>query len=397
MCFVHCAQFSGVLRHFQPVLPPEQHTNRAVCAHESPSRHPVFVHNDKKEENNWENLAFGYNLFTIMRYNIYVYFVSEDSLCGKFKDTMQSQGSKVKIYRTGTLILCAVGFAAYLASYLIAGDGSDYFSSNQILPKIATGLSVAAILWFLSALVRIPKNTLPTEDFMRGKPCIAAAFPIIGTLGTGAIGMSYLDPTELAAILVRQRPIDTNAICTLLVAVGTLLSIGYYALRAINSPKTNNAAVVLGLGPVSLLTGLCGLTYFELDHHMNAPAKLGLQLAFVATMLYLTAELRYLLDRAQPRRYLSSACLALFANTCALAGAFPALLNPTQTVHGVRILAFALLCLCNGAYIAYRLFSFSAHCQAPVTPDVPAIPKMPEQTGKDDQEDGCEQQDPMAS
>lgn len=317
---------------------------------------------------------------------------------------MQTHGHKVKIYRTSTLILCAVCFAAYLVSYLNAGAGSDYFHPDQALPKIAGALSVVSVLWFLSALVWIPKNTLPAEDFTRSKLCIAAVPPIIGTLSAGALGLTYFSLSDLAAVLTKQQPIGTNAICFTLVILGTLGSVIYYALRAINASGSAEVTVIFGLGPVALLTGLCGLTYFESDHHMNAPAKLALQLAFVATMLFLTAEMRYALHRAQPRRYLASACLGLFANTCALAGAFPVIISPAQAVHGTRILGFALLCLCNGVYIAYRLFAFTAYCNKPATPDTPEIsnptdtPDTPEQTqGKDDQEDGCEQQDPMAS
>ena len=296
------------------------------------------------------------------------------------------------------MILCALGFAAYLACYLAISDGSDYFPPDQLLPKVAAALSIASLLWFASALVLIPKNTLPTEDFTAGKPCIAAVFPIIGTLGAGAIGLTYFTPADLAAVLVRERPIDTGIICAAMLTIGVIGSIGYYALRTINSDKTTDTTAILGFGPIALLTGLCGLTYFETDHHMNAPAKLALQLAFVATMLFLTAELRCSLHRAQPRRYLTSACIALFANTCAITGAAPALLHPEQTVHSTRIIGFALLCLCNGIYVAYRLFSFSAFCNKPVITDTPTTPDTPEQTqGKDDQEDGCEQQDPMAS
>lgn len=301
---------------------------------------------------------------------------------------MNSQGSKVKVYRATALIMSAVGFALYLLCYLMAKDNTDYFIAGHPLPLLANVLAAVSVLWFASALVLIPKDALPTGDFMRGKPCIAAAFPIIGTLGAGALSLTYFGPDEMTALLAHQAPLDANAICAILVVLGVLLSIVYYALRAINHAKTASATVIMGLGPVALLTGLCGLTYFESDHHMNAPAKIALQLAFIATMVFLTAELRCTLDRAQPRRYLASACIALFANACALSGAFSVVFNPESAVHGTRILGFSLLCLCNGIYIAYRLLSFSEFC-APTA--------VPEQTQEKEQDDGCQQQDPMAS
>ena len=164
---------------------------------------------------------------------------------------------------------------------------------------------------------------------------------------------------------------------------------------------------------------------------MNAPAKVGIQLAWIATMIFLTAELRCSLDKAQPRRYLTSACIALFANACAISCVLPVLLKTTENLHGTRMLAFSALCLGCLIYIAYRLAAFTAFCNQPPKEDPveaqadgeipaedPETPSQespvettqeifdpitdtntdPEQTqGKDDQQDGSQQQDPMAS
>ena len=324
-----------------------------------------------------------------LSYIIYMYiFVYRRFPLPGICNTMESQGSKVKVFTLTALILSAVGFALYLLSYSAAGDGSDYFMQGHPLPMLANALAFVSVLWFVSALVLIPKNALPTNDFMRGKLCAAAVFPIIGTLGAGALILAYFGPQELAALLAKEIKIDSTALCTALTAFGAVLSLVYYALRMINAQSTANVSVIMGIGPVAFLTGLCGLTYFEMDHHMNAPTKIALQLAFIVTMVFLTAELRCTIDRAQPRRYLASACIALFANTCAISGAFPVLFNPAEAVHGTRILGFAFLCLCNGIYIAYRLITFCKFCNPSVVPA--------QMQGKE-QEDGCQQQDPMAA
>ena len=301
---------------------------------------------------------------------------------------MNTQGSKVKVYCSVALIVSALGFALYLLCYLLAGDGTDYFIASHPIPKLANALAIAFLLFSASALVLIPKDALPTENFMQGKPCFAAAFPIIGTLGAGAVGLSYYGMDELTALFNGKGNLDATAICAILVMLGVLLSIAYYVLRVINHAGTASASIFTGLGPVALLTGLCGLTYFEADHHMNAPVKIALQLAFIATMVFLTAEMRWVLDKAQPRRYLASASVALFANACAIAGAFPVFSDLAGAVHGTRILGLTLLCLCNGIYIACRLISFSKFCNAP---------SQIEQNQEKEQNDGCQQQDPMAS
>jgi len=311
---------------------------------------------------------------------------------------MNSQVSKVKVFTATAFVLSIVGAVSYLLSYLLATDGTDYFISGHPIPLLSHILSIVSVLWFACPLLLIPKGALPEADFIAGtkKPSIISAAPIIGTLSAAAISFTYYEPADLLGVLTRQHALDTTVICVFLTLIGIILSAAYYLLRIANPSGLNGAVVMLGLGPIALMTGLCGLTYFELDHHMNAPAKIGMQMAWIATMLYLISELRVTLGKAQPRRYLSMASIALYANACACIPFFTSLPNAT-TVHSARIVGFALFCLCNCLYVGYRLIQFCHLCS--MTDDVPDTnaAAIPEQThGKDDQ-DGCQQQDSMAS
>ena len=308
---------------------------------------------------------------------------------------MNSQSSKVKVFFATAFILTSIAAILYALSYLVAGDGTDYFISGHPLPMLAKILSVVSVAWFACALILIPKDTLPTDDcaIATGKPCALAAAPIVGSLAAGTISLTYIEPSDL----LHATPLNTTTLCGLLAIIGMIFSIVYYLLRMINSPKLSQACVILGAGPAAMMTGLCGLTYFELDHHMNAPAKVGMQLAWIATMLFLICELRMTLGKAQPRRYLAFVCIAFFANACAATPAFKLLTTTADPVHKTRLLGFALLCVCNCIYVGYRLIQFSAFCRASAQPDSPDTPAAPDQTqGKDDQ-DGCQQQDTMAS
>lgn len=310
---------------------------------------------------------------------------------------MNTQGSKVKVYSLTAFILSFAGAVAYLLCYLLASDGSDYFISGHPLPLLANALSIVSVVWFASALVLIPKGTLPESDFMIAtkKPAPVAAAPIIGTLAAAAISFTYYEPTDLIGVLLQQRAINTTTICALLTLIGAVLSIIHYLLRLANSSGSSSAVVVLGVGPIALMTGLCGLTYFELDHHMNTPAKIGLQIAWIATMLFLVSELRVTLNKAQPRRYLAVSCIALFANACASIPLFTTIPNIETVVHGARMMGFSLFCLCNCIYVSCRLIQFCRLCNTTAsTPDAAPIPEQSH--GKDDQ-DGCQQQDSMAS
>ena len=312
---------------------------------------------------------------------------------------MKAQSSKVKVFCTTAFILTAAATLLYSLCHLLAGDGTDYFVQGHPLPLLANILSAVSALWFASALILIPKDVLPEDDFITetGKPYAAAVAPLIGVLAAGTITLTYYEASDLAGVLAGTRALDATLICALLAMAGAILSSIYYLFRLINTPKLNNTCVVLGIGPIALLTGLCGLTYFELDHHMNAPVKIGLQLAFIASMLFLICELRCSLDKSQPRRYLAFAGIALLANACASIPALVSLIGHSDAIHSMRISGFALLCLCNCIYAACRLIQFTRFCNIAAQTASPDIFPDPEQMqGKDDQ-DGCQQQDSMAS
>lgn len=334
---------------------------------------------------------------------------------------MNPQFSKVKTFCYTAFILAAVASCLYALSYVFASDSSVYFISRHPLPMLANSLSIACVIWFAGALVLIPRETLPTGDFMiaTGKPFAVAVAPIVGTLAAGTVSFIYYEPDNLPGFVIQQfslllqgravDPMFPTAICVSLAVIGAALSGAYYLFRTFNVPNLNKACVVLGAGPIALMTGLCGLTYFELDHYMNAPIKIGLQLSWIATMLFVTSELRVTLDKAQPRRYLATACMALFANACAAIPTLPLLFGSTETVHRINIQGYVIMCLCNCIYIGWRLSQFTAFCQMPVqtdhptettnqenTPDAPVPPDPEQNQGKDDQ-DGCQQQDSMAS
>ena len=313
---------------------------------------------------------------------------------------MNAQAQKVKTFCRTAAALSIVGLLLYTLCYFFAGDGSDYFVAGHPLPLIANILSIVSLIWFLCAGVLIPKDSLPTDDFMiaTGKPFAIAAAPLVGTLAAGAISFTYYEPSDLIAVFfLHEKAVSASTICALLCAIGDVLCGTYFFFRMINVPNLNNACVVLGVGPIALLTGLCGLTYFELDHHMNAPVKIGLQLAWIATMLFIISELRCTLNKAQPRRYLSTACIAVFANTCACAPLLKYLIAADNVSHKTRIFGYILFCACNCVYIAYRLFQFYALCTKDTPTDSPAISPDSDQTQGKDNQDGCQQQDSMAS
>lgn len=287
---------------------------------------------------------------------------------------MNPQSQKVKVFVRSAFILSALGTLLYTLSHWLATDGSGYFVQGHPLPLLANILSAVCVLWFLCACILIPKGVLPAGDFMINthKPFTVAVAPIVGTLVAGAVSFIYYAPYDLIGFIIQQiqlmlqdqavSSLLPTAICVLLTTVAALMSAVYFLLRMLGCDNLRALITGLGFGPILLLTGLCGVTYFDQTTYMNSPVKIAFQLAWIAMLLFMTAELRFTIDAAQPRRYLACACIALYANGAA---SIPHLvyLFKNQPVSYAD-LAYAVLCLGSCIYLICRMIQFSKFCCA---------------------------------
>ena len=119
----------------------------------------------------------------------------------------------------------------------------------------------------------------------------------------------------------------------------------------------------LGFFPPVACALLVCILYFDTSLEMNAPLKVTAQCALLPLMLYFTAELRYLLDRALPRLYLALALGSLaLSSLCTLA-------VPVAVIAGfldnANCLAAALVVLGVNITILFRLKRFLTPIPSP--------------------------------
>ncbi len=281
---------------------------------------------------------------------------------------MNPQTQKVKVFFRTAIALSTIGTALYTPAHLLATDGSGYFTLGHPLPLLANILSIVCVLWFACALLLIPKGVLPTDDFTQRKSAlsIAAMAPVIGSLAAALICFTM------------RSSQGTVGLCAKLGLLAALVSAVYFLLRLFGCDNLCTLLTGLGIGPILLAAAMCGLTYFDQSTYMNSPTKIGFQLAWITMMLFMTGEIRFTVSAPQPRRYLASACIALYANAVASIPLAVYLFKGGALSYAD--LAFAVLCLGNCIYVGCRLGQFTKFCATP-------IPEAPEPADAQDSPD----------
>ncbi len=293
---------------------------------------------------------------------------------------MNPQAQKVKVFTGTAVALSALGTILYTLAHLLATDGSGYFTSGHPLPHLAGILSVVCVLWFACALILIPKGVLPEQDFTRRKSALSAVSiaPAIGSLAAALI------------CYTARSARGTVGLCAKLGLLIAIVSTAYFLLRLFGCDGLRALLTGLGMGPILLAAAMCGLTYFDQSTYMNSPVKIGFQLAWIAMMLFMTGEIRFTVGAAQPRRYLATACIALYAN--AVASIPQAVYLIKGDLSSYADLAFAVLCLGNCIYVGCRLYQFAKCCTSPVPEASEQVDAQdsPDQIQGKDTCDGCQ-------
>lgn len=193
--------------------------------------------------------------------------------------------------------LALIGVSALLltiAMLTVYEPNTSYFSANTPLPLLATLCAlVGAACGIASALFITPAKTLSSPFFPS-----AAFFSCIGFLFGG--------------ILLLFNSTRSQAPLT---AFFFFIAALYSLLSAFASPKAANSVTVI-LGFLTVIACALGnvYCYFDVSLEMNAPVKIILQTALLFTMIYYTAEIRFLLAREKKRFYLALAFCALAAS-----------------------------------------------------------------------------------
>lgn len=264
---------------------------------------------------------------------------------------MNAIHAKLKIYAYSLFTLSGIAVVLRVCALLLAYEtDSGYFSVSTPLPAISNALLILSLLWALSMLIFIPRDTLAaTSPEFSGFSVFASA--LCGFCFVFYAAYSFIGAYR-GTVTFHPDTFQRDKILHYLICATAFLA-GLYLLAALKpSLRTNRARILLGFFlPVWALLALARC-YFDLYHAMNDPIKIMLQMALIGIMLFFLHELRFLLGQAQPRFSLVCSFTALLL--CGVGGT-ACLISIPQLSAALSDYAFEIMLLTAlWLYILFR-------------------------------------------
>lgn len=258
---------------------------------------------------------------------------------------MKNQNALVFGLRLGSAVSALFAEILQLLAILLQYDNaSNYFAHGAKLPTIAVICAVIGVVLGIVAAVLTDPKTLPHTVFS-DKPCVNPAS--VGFLAA-------------AVCMVVSITAGSASVWSILFIVSALLATVYTV--CVNLPTVRRSATAVAfVGFFSVISCilLCAYYYFDLSLEMNAPLKTMVQLGVLATMIYFTAEIRFLLGNGQKRVFLALS-FALVS-----IGALSSLAVPIAFLAGridrIDYLAGALLTLSVELTATLRIYHLLKH------------------------------------
>ena len=231
------------------------------------------------------------------------------------------------------------------------GPDTNYFQADSPLPILAVIFSlISAVAGTLAAMTTKPSTLAAAPFGNRSYPTPAAFGFLFAAIVILLFNHNQLNPT-----------VGTLAALFLALAVLYAILIGFPIAKA-------KASIVALLGFLAVIACilLTAYYYFDTSIEMNAPLKTATQTGILFSLILYTEEIRYLLDRARPRFYLS---------VCTWVVSIGALSTPamlvgflTDRIDRADYTAGAFLILCIMVTALIRIHTL-LHPQVPTTPD----------------------------
>lgn len=194
--------------------------------------------------------------------------------------------------RYASIALAAVAALLQIIATLRCYDPeANYFAVGALLPVFAVVAAfLGAILGTVAAyLTKIDTNSM---EIFPSRVSVLGFFPAVG------FGAS-------ACLFAVQFLVKSPSTLSILTALITALSAFCALATAIPSIRRNTTATaVLGFLPPIACILYNAHYYFDATLEMNAPLKTATQVGLLIAMLYLVAEIRFLLGTPQPRVFL---------------------------------------------------------------------------------------------
>ncbi len=180
------------------------------------------------------------------------------------------------------LLISGLQALAYLTAY--EAPTANYFARGSVLPSAAALLASLTCLFGIFAAARTPRGLLFCRRAASGIVYLPATFGFFA--GAGILLFSCTHKFCLPTVLL-------------------LILSGIFCLLKI-LPRTADHPLVALLGFASVLGCILldAIYYFDPSLEMNAPLKESVLVGILFVMIYLTAELRVMLNKAMPRVYM---------------------------------------------------------------------------------------------
>ncbi len=256
---------------------------------------------------------------------------------------------------------CASMIAAALAALLQAiavltsfESGTHYFAVGAPLPVLAVVLAVlGAVLGVASAVCaeKLPACTTPFAARVT-VPSTAIGFLISAGFLFYYTVKDYPEGTLMNALRHPSAMLIIGLVGSLFLLIGAV----YAVLTGIPSMRRHqNLVPLLGYFAILGTILLNAYFYFDVSLEMNAPFKLAVQMGLLCVTVYLTGEVRFLLDRGLPRAF-SAYCMILLSIGSPSALSLPVALFFDKTDR-TDYTAAAVLIFCTALTALLRLAS----------------------------------------
>ena len=243
-----------------------------------------------------------------------------------------------------------------LAVQLSYDSSSHYFQSGDLLSVFAT---IFATLGLICGAVGV---FIPKKE--SASPNIFERRNFLNPLAAGAIVATLLFAGDRLLNADFEKSFTRFDLCLILCL---LVTVAYALLSGIqNAAGQTTLTAFFGLFAIIACILLNAYYYFDRSIEMNAPLKTSVQVGLLFTMLFLTSEIRYLLDTPMPRM------MQLFALGTIAFGSLSVLAIPVAFFTGklsrLDYLAGAILVLGVIPTAIIRLYTLNALPKAEPTP-----------------------------
>ena len=181
-------------------------------------------------------------------------------------------------------------FLQLIAVLTVLEKNSNYFPSNSWLPTFAVLCALLGAACGTLAAYKTKQAELASEPFFASK--LPSIFSAVGFLAVAAL-FAWKSSTQATAL-------------TYLITLVFLVAAIYAALSALPTVarRSRTSLALLGFAPILACILLNAHYYFDVTVEMNAPLKTSLQTGLLFASVYFTGEVRFHLNRAQPRFFL---------------------------------------------------------------------------------------------